>query len=258
MNSCKKYLRPFLILTTGTIAVAVTGFFDFSAGIQLQQFERSGFARWMAQTVFEGQGIGGSDFGVLLTIVVAMILVARKWRIHTAKNKTEFRQLTTPDKHTIDRNLKFSIQCGIIAPMVAVHFFKWTISRARPNLYFREIYLHSHSWHELTSQHWLPGFMSLGGPRGYSWNSFPSGHAATSAILLVISYVLWQSRHPIWRLCSLAWFITIMAYVFAMAIARSMAGMHWLSDGCGSFFLVWSIVDLLYIRIFLKTSRINK
>jgi membrane-associated phospholipid phosphatase len=83
--------------------------------------------------------------------------------------------------------------------------------------------------------------MGWDGPRGFSYNSFPSGHAASCAVLIALVY-LFPKHRVIERAVTTS---TLIVLTTAMAIGRSMAGMHWLSDSIASFFIVWAVVDLV-------------
>jgi len=170
----RRFIPTAGIFLVGLASVSIAGLIDFEWTSQLYQDPHAGFAAWMAQSVYEGGAIGGSDFGV--TFAVAAFL---RWVYLRRKDQ----QSQQPHLSW----LKFIFISGIFAPLVAVHTFKWVVSRARPNLFFRELLDDA----VVRGAHvYLPGFKGIFGPKGYSWNSFPSGHASTCAVFLVVVYIL--------------------------------------------------------------------
>jgi membrane-associated phospholipid phosphatase len=181
----------------------------------------------MAQSIFESGKFGGSDFGIFLGIFAFIYWVSIKRR---SGIKDELKKL----------KLKFIFLSVILAPLLSVHSFKWIVSRARPNAFASEV-LKSDSL--IPSDVYLPGFMGLHGPRGYSWNSFPSGHVSTCAVFLVFCYLISNTNVVKNRMYQSFAFTSVALYTGLMGIARAMAGMHWISDSVASFFLVWAVVD---------------
>ncbi len=225
-------LRPLQIFLLGLLSILLVGFIDGEATYYFWKAPHLGYSEWMAQSLFETGKFGGSDFGIFLGIFALIY-----WMVLIRKG--------FPKNHSKVLKLKFIFLSVILAPLFAVHSFKWIISRARPNAFASEVLKSST---EIPADVYLPGFMGLHGPRGYSWNSFPSGHVSTCAAFLVLCYILSSSSNSRVRHSRFLVFIAVAIYSVAMAIARSMSGMHWLSDSVASFFLVWTVIDLLWIR----------
>jgi membrane-associated phospholipid phosphatase len=179
--------------------------------------------------MYEGALPGMSDIGVTLPILAFFM-----WLYYHRK------QVTSPSIEVLKSKLRFIFLCGLFAPFVTVQSLKWLVSRARPKIFISEVLPTLTETHEHL---FLPGFMGFTGPRGYSWNSFPSGHASTCALLLVLAYVFGNNKMQ-----KSGIFLLVFALTGFMAVGRSMAGMHWISDSVASFFVVWAIIDLIYLR----------
>lgn len=191
----------------------------------------AGFRDFMAQSFYEGDAFGGSDIGVTLGIICFFI-----WVLYKVSGKSS--------RFINHKELKYIWLSSLISGLVIVHSLKWFVSRARPKEALPNILSQEISLEQLANITW-PGFMAWDGPRGPGWNSFPSGHTASCAIMLVFAYIAW----PRSRASSITLFMLIAGYCFLMAIARSMAGMHWLSDSVASFFLTWAVIHFMAIRM---------
>lgn len=219
-----------VIMTVGTVCFCMIGLRDFEWTTRLLANKWPAFTDVMSRSLFEGELPGMSDFGVIIAI---MAFVA--WlRLRRSAVSNECAQPTLV-------RLKFIFLSGVFAPLFTVQIFKWVISRARPNVFLSEVLPERP---DLVGDIWLPGFMGLMGPRGYMWNSVPSGHASTCAVLLVFSYAYGKT---VWQKSLIG--TAVIAYTAAMAIARSMAGMHWISDSVASFFIVWAVIDIVYQKV---------
>lgn len=185
------------------------------------------FRDFMANSVYEGRSFGGSDIGVTLAIICFFTWIYTR---HSSRKSA----LLTP------KELKFVWLSSLTTALLAVHSLKWIISRARPKV----ILSPDMPFESLSAMTW-PGFMPLDGPRGLDWNSFPSGHTASCAILLSFAYILWPRN----RALSLTAYFLVAAYCVLMGVARSMAGMHWLSDSVASFFLAWTVIHVMANRM---------
>ena len=170
--------------------------------------------------------MGVSDIGVTTAIICFFLWLPK-------------RQKSQPSESLSTENLKFIWQTGLLTAVISVHSLKWLIGRARPKVFFGEHLSTQFTVDSLKQLH-LPGFMPIFGPRGLSLNSFPSGHTASCAVLLVFCYILWP-RH---KSLSILLGATIINLSCAMGAARSMAGMHWLSDSVASIFLTWAIIHI--------------
>ena len=224
--------RSWAIVTVGLILTGLTAHHEALIVSQIFKNPAVGFRDFMANSLYEGRSFGGSDFGVTMAILAFFL-----W-LKARTNKK------TPNSQSYSQ-LKFIWLTGLLTGICAVHSMKWIISRARP-----KIILTSDTSEQILANMTWPGFMPLDGPRGIDWNSFPSGHTASCAIMLVYAYLAW----PRSRIAGIFIFGSVAFYCGLMAVARSMSGMHWLSDSVASFFLAWLIIDLVAKNLAL-TSR---
>jgi membrane-associated phospholipid phosphatase len=227
----RKYLSSILIAVVGVILFMLTGLLDLPVTRDLFYDPNKNFALFMEQSIFSGQVIGGSDFGVFL--IIYSLILWLYYRYHHRKN-----QLISGN---FIAKYKFIFISGLMSTVVSVHSLKLLISRARPNLYFRELMFARENHHD----YWLPGIEGIFGPKGYSWNSLPSGHSSTSAIFITIAYVL-SSNSKSSKILPAFVFLSVLLYTMLMGVARSMSGMHWLSDSVASFFIVWAVTDAVW------------
>jgi membrane-associated phospholipid phosphatase len=217
----------------GFIAAAGVVLFNCVALIEvpyvllLWQHSWDSFCDFMSRSVFESGSFGGSDIGVFIGIFAFFAWIMSK------KFKKNILMLNASEWNFI------WVSCLVIALLV-VQSMKWIVSRARPKTLFASQDLSTIVADQYADLKWA-GFMPLDGPRGYSWNSFPSGHTASCAMLLALSYIFWRRKR--WQ--GYLTFALIVVFSFFMALARSMAGMHWLSDSVASFFIAWVLVHLL-------------
>jgi membrane-associated phospholipid phosphatase len=225
--------RPLYILGAGILLFVFAGIRDIAWTRHLYENPWRDFSNVMARSLFEGELPGASDIGVVIAIGV---FGTWAWIKYSKKN---LNQVTK-------QNLKFSLLSAVLTPLIIVQSLKWIIvSRARPKVYFSEILPTLPNPENLVQ--FFPGFMGLGGPRGYSWSSFPSGHSSTCALLLFLVYLLGRNK-----LEKSAIFLAVFLFTAAMAVARSMDGMHWFSDSIASFFIVWTFIDYIHYRVFQK------
>jgi membrane-associated phospholipid phosphatase len=215
--------RPAAILAVGFILFCLMGFKDSVWTYAFWRHPWPEYTNIMARSFYEGELPGVSDIAVTGSILAFFVWL-------------KFRR--NPQKQEISTLLRFVFTCGITGALITVQSFKWIVSRARPKIFERDVLA---TLNVDPSSIWLPGFMGWDGPRGSSWNSFPSGHSGTCAILIALVYMVPDSR-PMTRIlvgCA------VVALTISMAIGRSMAGMHWLSDSIASFFMVWAVVDVV-------------
>ncbi|MCX6124154.1 MAG: phosphatase PAP2 family protein [Proteobacteria bacterium] len=222
-----------IILALGAVCFLIAGYRDLAWTVHMFGHPWRDFANFMSRSMFEGELPGGSDLGVLIPIIAFLLWLYR-------------RRPGQINSQVALKCLKFTFLSGLLAPLVAVQLLKLIVSRARPKVYLTEV-LPQQSL--LGNSDFLPGFMGIDGPRGYSWNSFPSGHASSCAVLLVFVYIFGRTK-----LSRTLIFTTVFTFTGFMAAARSMDGMHWMSDSVASFFVVWTVVDWLYTRIFSDKS----
>ena len=220
-----------LLLSIGTIAFILVGSIEAPFVVNLWQAPVPWFRDFMADSIYEGDFIGASDFGVTAAIICFLVWLRRR---------------KSPDQNRFfsKHDLRFIWLSSFLTAIVAVHGLKWVIARARPNRFFEMLGQDAINSENLASLS-LPGFLPLIGPRGMGLNSFPSGHTASCTILLAFSYVLWPKN----KAASLITGALVLALSGAMGAARSMAGMHWLSDSVASVFLTWSIIHVTWHKI---------
>ncbi len=73
------------------------------------------------------------------------------------------------------------------------------------------------------------------------FGSFPSGHVANAAAITVALWFLLGHR---W-----AWWVVGAAYVLAMALSRTYAGAHWLSDTAGGALVGAAVAILMWVPL---------
>jgi membrane-associated phospholipid phosphatase len=220
------------IFIGGLIAFCVANYVEAPMVYYLYDHPVVWFRDFMAQSVFEGGLIGGSDFGVIFAIVCFIDWLMRK----------RGKQIFT---HFTDLELRFIWSSSLITSIITVHSLKWIVSRARPKMIFTPDFISQPDSFGLIHNMTWTGFLPWDGPRGYSFNSLPSGHAASCAILLTVAYIFWGKRQKI----GMTIFSLITIFSALMAVGRSMAGMHWLSDGIASYFICWFVIQIMATRM---------
>ena len=220
-----------MLLVVGALLFFVVGQVEAPIVANLWKAPWPAFRDFMANSVYEGEAFGASDFGV-----TASILCFLQW--------LRQRKAAGSQGRFTSKELKFVWLSSFLTAIVTVHSLKWIIGRLRPHAFFNTM------GHQLLTLEGLqnvalPGFLPLLGPRGIGLNSFPSGHTASCAILLTFSYVMWPKN----KAASLIFGLAVLAFAAAMAAARSMAGMHWLSDSVASIFLTWSLIHYNWYKI---------
>ena len=218
-----RYGRAAVLLFVGAICFCLMGLKDSVWTYALWRHPWPEYTHIMARSVFEGELPGVSDIGVVLPIAAFFIWLKRR---------------RDPALARYANKLKFIFISTIMSSIIVVQTVKILISRARPKVFESEVL---DKLNGDPSSIWLPGYMGWDGPRGYSYNSFPSGHAASCAVLIALVYLFPATRIVARSLTASA----VILLTAAMAVARSMAGMHWLSDSIASFFIVWAVVDLV-------------
>lgn len=228
-----QFARPAIILFTGAVFFCLMGLKDSVWTYAFWRHPWPIYTQVMSRSVFEGELPGVSDIGVILPIVVFFIWLKRR------RDPTLFEYLN---------KLRFIFLSTIMSSVVAVQSIKWLVSRARPKIFERDVL---DKLNVDPSSIWLPGFMGWDGTRGYSYNSFPSGHASSCAVLIALVYLM-PAHRVFARAVTTS---TVIVLTCAMAVARSMAGMHWLSDSIASFFIVWATVDVVAQWHFSRTNQ---
>ena len=214
-----------------SIVVLMTGivFVDFQWTLFLIDNRWQGFAEIMRRTLFEDGQWGGSDPGILLLLLAAILYLCA----HSAKIPAWL--------YSLQPILGFIVFASLTAGLGFVHTIKWSLGRARPHLVLSQQFEYSH-WYEFGGHYVADGIF---------FGSFPSGHVASVALLLTISYAL--IANPLIskkrQLVGWLWGAGVVAYTVAMIMARCMSESHWISDGLGSFILVWGLMHWLYFAV---------
>ncbi len=98
---------------------------------------------------------------------------------------------------------------------------------------------------ELVEANSLDGFTAWYRPNFFSGShSFPSGHTANAALLMLIP--LWIGNAPETRRRRSAIYFAAMAWAAIMGISRLFCGAHYLTDVCCGFLLGFAVVELTY------------
>lgn len=104
---------------------------------------------------------------------------------------------------------------------------------------------------ELVEANSLDGFTPWFKPNFFSGShSFPSGHTANAALLMLVP--LWLGNAPEAKRRRTAVYFAAMAWTVIMGISRLFCGAHYLTDICCGFLLGFAIVELTY-RYYGKT-----
>jgi membrane-associated phospholipid phosphatase len=226
-----RFLPPLAILIVGAILFCWLASIEAPIVEALSQKPWVYFEKIMGRSLYEGGAFGGSDIGVTSAIICFLVWTARRG--------------ANSDLLGFSRQeLKFVWVASLSVSLVFVHSLKTIVSRARPKIYFGNTSEWAIQNINLSSMDW-PGFLPISGPRGYGWNSFPSGHTACAAVLLCFAYIFYRKS----RALGLGFGIAVFFYSVAMSIARSMGGMHWLSDSAASFFGAWAIIHEISVRM---------
>ena len=222
------YVLGLILLALAAAMIAVTGN-DYAWTIWLHQHRIQWIDDFLGRTLFEGEGIGGSDFAIIFLAVV-VVLYIHAWR------KPDIRKLQAWRPY-----LGFIVSSGLVCSVYMVHSLKWVMGRARPRLVIKKGMAFT-EWFEFG-----PHYVTEGIYRG----SFPSGHTAAVLSLLTLAYALvaCHSRNMTQRAAGVMWGSASIAYCFFMAIGRSMSLGHWLSDCLFSIFMGWTLMHVLYYWI---------
>lgn len=104
---------------------------------------------------------------------------------------------------------------------------------------------------ELVEANSLDGFTAWYRPNFFSGShSFPSGHTANAALLMLLP--LWLGNAPETKQRRRAIYFSAMAWAVIMGISRLFCGAHYLTDICCGFLLGFAVVELIY-RYYGKT-----
>jgi membrane-associated phospholipid phosphatase len=219
----------FLLCLLWAIGMALVVPVDYDWTLFLRDHRIRALDRFMARTLFEGEGFGGGD-PVIFYIFLVLAAYYSAWKHGSASRFYAWRP-----------QLGFLLVSGLTGSMMMVHSLKWVMGRARPALVVKD---------HLPFTDWFlfgPHFISEGTYRG----SFPSGHTAQAFVLVGLAYVMaaaWH-RHQSIRLAGWAWGGLSLGYAVLMGITRCMHMSHWLSDVLGALGLSWILTHAFYFRI---------
>jgi membrane-associated phospholipid phosphatase len=227
-NSVRIFVLCVIVLTM-VIIMGLLARYDYDWTMRLHKHRVEWLEEFMGRTLFEGEGYGGSDSGILFIAAVFFLY------LYTIRK---------PRPVVLDRlrpYLGFGVSAGFVCSLFMVHSLKWVMGRARPGLVLMDKLAYS-EWYEFG-----PHFVTQGIYRG----SFPSGHTAAVLLFLSISYVLLAPPGPSVprRIMGIIWGLFSVTYCVLMAIARAMALSHWLGDCMFSILMGWTIMHILYFWV---------
>ena len=202
---------------------------DYDWTLVLRQHRILWLDRWMAQSLFEGEPLGGGD-----PIVFLLLLVTGAYYLAWKKGPASRFFVWRP-------HLGFILVTAMTTSVMMVHSLKWVLGRARPSYVVKELLPYT-DWFEFG-----PHFISQGAYRG----SLPSGHTAQAFILITIAYILLRapSKFKYQRLTGWAWGVASLAYTLLMGISRCMHLSHWISDVVFAMGMSWILMHLIYYHL---------
>ncbi len=187
------------------------------------------WGEFMAQNLFDDGVFGGSDIGLLAQLILGVAFFC-------STPRSRFPRLQ-PYRHY----LGFALFSALVTGLGLVHSVKLIIGRARPYLVVKKGLPFSH-WFEFGPHHISDGTF---------FGSFPSGHTATTILLITFTYIMVSNPSHSLRTRILGWTWGVLTLLFAtgMAIGRSMMQHHWISDGIGIILLAWIAIHLIFFTI---------
>ncbi len=211
------------------IGMLVVGAFDYEISHWLRSLGWKAFADFMDRSIFEGEGFGGSDIGVIFQIAALFVYLWIEWL-----NKRQKLMSLRP-------HFGLFVFTSLTAGLLLVHTTKFVLGRARPYMVDGTGRIPFTEWYEVGPLFFV-GKWSAG--------SFPSGHTASIVLLLGVAYVILfrfgrETRRPLAYLIG----TTILCFSVAMALARVISFQHWLSDTFASIFLGWLMIHISYFWI---------
>lgn len=215
-----------------TLLIAIASFIhvvDESITLKLGQIHSPAFVNFFSRTLFEGDQIGSDDI-----IIFGMLGILAAY-VYSCRNPTSsFSVKWRP-------SLGFAVIGALVSAVYFVHGTKWVMGRARPSEVVSKNLDYS-NWFEFGSH-----FISEGIYRG----SFPSGHTVAAFLPILLAYILAGNRDHSFRTRLLGYVIGALAFIHAgmMAIARTIALSHWISDGVLGIIIAWGLIHLIYFKI---------
>ncbi len=245
MESAKIQLLGIVML--GVLAMIPVTLHDYTWTVYLSEHRHEGFKNFMANSIFELEPIGGSDFPVLLLIaVLGLYLLSYLPSLRSPTARKAFGipiRLLERYPNFINRLIRwrpylgFMLIASICILVYTIHPIKWLVGRPRPRVVFGGEHPFS-AWYLMGSH-----FISEGKYSG----SFPSGHTASAFAFMVLAYVLAGTPQPRkWKILGygVGFFAILLAIL--MAISRSMANAHWVTDCTFTIFFNWAIIHCIF------------
>ena len=202
---------------------------DYEWTILLRQHRIAWFDRWMAQSLFEGEPLGGGD-PVIFLLIFVVIAYFMAWKKDTSSRILAWRP-----------HLGFFLVSMLTISVMMVHGLKWVVGRARPSYVLKGLLPYS-DWFEFG-----PHFITEGTYRG----SLPSGHTAQVFILMTLAYVLLLApikfKHQ--RFIGWVWGGASLIYTILMGLSRCMHLSHWISDVVFATGISWILMHLIYYHL---------
>ena len=235
LNTRKHLIQLVLILVAGFVILLAVAPYDQAWTLYLNENQHEGFKQWMADSIFELEPIGGSDFA-LIYVILMFIAYLMAWHGMPNPEKSNGWERLKEQLVNSRHLLGYQVLVGLSTTFFLVHTSKLVMGRPRPYKVFYDGYVFSH-WYEV-GQHFIS--------EGWYHGSFPSGHTATVFVVIALAYVL--INHTNKKLHAWGWVVGAFAFItsVAMLVARSMSAAHWVTDSIGSIFFGWAIAHALY------------
>jgi len=202
---------------------------DYEWTVLIRQHRIAWFDRWMAQSLFEGEPLGGGD-PVIFLLIFVVIAYKIAWKKGASSRFLAWRP-----------HLGFFLVSMLTISVMMVHGLKWVVGRARPSYVLKGLLPYS-DWLEFG-----PHFITDGTYRG----SLPSGHTAQVFILMTLAYVLLlaPTKFKYQRFIGWVWGGASLVYTILMGLSRCMHLSHWVSDVLFSVGMSWILMHLIYYRL---------
>lgn len=221
--------RLLMIFSAILISMGFLSVYDYELTVWIQSANVEEFSRFVDQSLFSDDPFGASDIGViyaLLAVILYLVLNIRS----ISQNLLYLRPLTG-----------FIAFASLFNGLILVHSFKIMMGRARPESVLDGETFYS-GWYEFG-----PHLFS----QGYFSGSFPSGHTATSILLITLSYILIGSSGESFtkKILGYAWGVLALFLSVAIAVGRVMSGHHWITDCVGTMLIGWFLIHCFYYYI---------
>lgn len=211
------------ILTLGIGVQVLLTPYDRLLTRYLSALDYPAFVRFMDQSAFEGEPLGGGDLPMLIFFVLVFLYLFSP-RI--------------PALRPYHNYLGYIVLSGLSFSVYLVHTLKWLTGRPRP---------HRVLGGELPFSEWFTfgaHFVSEGGYRG----SFPSGHTASALLIVPLLYVGWAlARNRGQCIGMLVLTLVTLGQGILMGVSRAMKGAHWITDVWFILFAAFLISHLFFV-----------